>query len=660
MRQLDNDSIAPKYYFFSGKGGVGKTSLSSATAVYLADSGLRTLIVTTDPASNLADVLEQPIGHKIASVPGVPGLAAMELDPDIATAEYKERTLAPLRAFLPRSAIDVMDEQLSSPCTAEMATFERFIEFLGDQQFDAVVFDTAPTGHTLRLLELPGDWSKTIADAAESGGSTCIGPAQALADSRAKFDRAMVTLKDARQTSFQFVVRPEESSILESKRSIGELSRLGIHGVRLIVNGLIPEEACSNEFFQAKRSAQLDALPVAVAADPGAKAIFLLDHEIRGVSYLRKASEALMSTPLFAKELLAAARTKASDKNLRTLPDAVAFPATAGVPDSVISLEAAQGGTHLLFFAGKGGVGKTTMSCVAATKIAGQGNHTLLVTTDPAAHLANVLDAEVGGEPTDIPGAANLSAMRIDPKAEAKKYKAKVLAEAEGKYSADRLAAMSEELDSPCTEEMAVFYRFIDIVDSSDYDVIVFDTAPTGHTLRLLRLPVEWSQQLEIKTFATEELSEADAEAKSKFARVIARLRDPRQTSFIFVVYPEHTPIVEAHRAAQDLASIGIEPAFVIANQVLPASECSDGLFMRRQKMQVRYLSDIPTMFSAPVVFMPLLAREPVGLDDLRAAPIVFEVFSEKREANACHSRESGNQWTWGLGERENADLGTL
>lgn len=634
MPRRDPAQPEPKYYFFSGKGGVGKTSLSSATAVHLADRGLRTLIVTTDPASNLADVLEQPIGHKITSVSGVPGLAAMELDPDIATAEYKERTLAPLRALLPQSAIDVMDEQLSSPCTAEMATFERFIDFLDEERFDAVVFDTAPTGHTLRLLELPGDWSKTIADAAESGGSTCIGPAQTLADSQAKFDRAMVTLKDARLTSFQFVVRPEESSILESKRSIGELKRLGIDGARLIVNGLIPEEACSNEFFQAKRGAQLDALPVAVAADPGAKAIFLLDHEIRGVSYLRKAAEALLSTPLFAKDLLEAARPKTSDKSLKT-SEAVAFPTAAGVTGSVISLDAAPGGTHLLFFAGKGGVGKTVMSCVAATKIAGLGHHTLLVTTDPAAHLANVLDAEVGGEPTEIPGAADLWAMRINPKAEAEKYKAKVLAEAKDKYSGDRLAAMSEELDSPCTEEMAVFYRFIDIVDSSDYDAIVFDTAPTGHTLRLLRLPVEWGQQLEIKTFASEELNEADATAKSKFARVIARLRDPRQTSFIFVVYPEHTPIVEAHRAAQDLAAIGIQPAFVIANQVLPASECSEGLFRRRQEMQVRYLSDIPTMFSAPVAVMPLLAREPVGVDALKAAPIVFEVWSEKGEANA-------------------------
>ncbi|HHW19252.1 MAG TPA: TRC40/GET3/ArsA family transport-energizing ATPase [Firmicutes bacterium] len=249
--------MSTKFLFFSGKGGVGKSSMACTTAVHSADSGERTLIVTTDPASNLADVFEQPIGHKVTPIEGVPGLWAMEIDPDKATHEYKERALAPLRALFPAEAVKVMEEQMSGPCTAEVAAFDRFTDFIdvpsvGGEPFDLVIFDTAPTGHTLRLLELPAQWSRAIEQAAQSGGQTCIGPAAAIQEQKAKYDRALRALRDPAQTRFIFVLHPEATAIRETERSISELKRLGIGNFELIVNGVIPSEEAVNPFFAAR------------------------------------------------------------------------------------------------------------------------------------------------------------------------------------------------------------------------------------------------------------------------------------------------------------------------------------------------------------------------------------------------------------------------
>lgn len=605
-----------KYYFFSGKGGVGKTSLSSATAVYMANGGRKTLIITTDPASNLSDVYEQPIGHCATPIIGQQNLWAMELDPDQATAEYKERVLAPVRGILAEPALKVMGEQLDSPCTTEMAAFEKFIGYLDDNSFDVIIFDTAPTGHTLRLLELPTDWSRVIADGVESGANTCIGPAQALADSKAKFDRAMGILKNSKLTTFTFVLRPEAASIEETRRSIEELRPLGIAKTQLIVNGILPEEVCTNPFFKGKYYNQMDKLKEILELDVNARAMLLQKDEIRGVALLKK-----VGSDLFDQQAALGKLLKQPHRNERVNFEAVK---SEHEKQEVKLVSSSNDGARLIFFAGKGGVGKTVMSCIAAVNLAGKGQKTLLVTTDPAAHIAHVLDRPVGQHPDKVQGVANLWAVCIDPKAEAKKYKERVLADADVRYSADRLAAMEEELDSPCTEEMAVFYRFIEYASSTDYSNIVFDTAPTGHTLRLLKLPVDWSKQLEIKTYAAAELSDADTEAKSMFDEVISRLQDPERTSFVFVVYPEHTPIVEAYRAVLQLESIGISPALVIANQVLPLEFCEQEFFAERLNMQRHHMDKIAELFNVPVVSFPLLLEEPRGIGALRDSPISF------------------------------------
>ncbi len=608
-----------KYYFFSGKGGVGKTSLSSAAAIYSAAGGIKTLIITTDPASNLADVMEQPIGHKITAIKDRPRLFAMELDPDKATAEYKERTLAPLRGVLPEAMLSVMEEQLNSPCTAEIATFERFVDFLDVSDFEVIIFDTAPTGHTLRLLELPGDWSQVIAQGTEHNVNTCIGPAQALADSKIKFDKALTVLKDPALTAFIFVLKPQVSSIQETKRSLLELKELGIESTNLIVNGIIPTTACSNSFFAIKRQEQLRELDNIINLDPAAKAMYLQEHELIGLEELSAAGKLLYQTPITAAEIVRSSRAE------KKITASLAMPLHHPIAEINLA-PPIEDSSHLIFFTGKGGVGKTLLSCATALNLSDLGYKTLLATTDPAAHLANILGEPVDNTVRAVNGTYSLSATRIDPKAEATKYKEKILSEAAGKYPPDRLAAMEEELNSPCTEEMAVFYRFIDLAGSSDYDYIVFDTAPSGHTLRLLKLPVDWKDQLEIKTYAAKELSEADSAAKAKFDKVIKRMQSDDGSSFIFIVLPEYTPIIEAKRGADQLASIGIKPAYIIANQTLLAENCAEGFFAGRLAAQEKHLELIKKLFTAPLAQIPLLADEPHGLSALRKVPIQLNI----------------------------------
>lgn len=280
----------PEYVFFSGKGGVGKTSMACTAAVHYADTGKKTLIVTTDPASNLADVFEQPIGHHVTSIAGVPNLWGMEIDPDEATREYKERSLAPMRGLFDDEMLKVVEEQLSGPCTEEMAAFDKFTDFMEDDNWDVIVFDTAPTGHTLRLLQLPVEWSKHIKDSAQGSGQTCMGPVALIQDSKQKYDDAIARLRDTGRTQFVFVMQAEQTSLEETSRSIAELAVLGVATSRIIVNGLIPEAEAVNPFFRKRRDMQQTYLERAkqLYADTPIQTMELLDSEIKGVAMFRK------------------------------------------------------------------------------------------------------------------------------------------------------------------------------------------------------------------------------------------------------------------------------------------------------------------------------------------------------------------------------------
>jgi arsenite/tail-anchored protein-transporting ATPase len=601
-----------EYIFFSGKGGVGKTTMACTTAVRTADTGKRVLIVTTDPASNLSDVFEQSIGHKITPIVSVPNLWAMEIDADRATEEYKDRALAPVRAIFPEAMVAVMEEQMSGPCTVEIAAFDRFTDFLDQPEldgirFDTVIFDTAPTGHTLRLIELPVEWSHSIDEAAQGSGQTCIGPVAAIQDSKFKYERAIATMRDTSQTRFIFVLQPEATSIKETKRAISELQKLGIESQEIIINGVLPPEEVANPLFASRITMQNAYLSQITRELPlKSQRMYLLDGEVKGVDRLRAVAGVLFDQQPASSTLNGAVKSIPTDEYAvdgthileRLLPH----------PDQ----------PRTLFFAGKGGVGKTVASCTTALWLAEQGYKTLLLTTDPAAHLGDVLGVTVGNEVAPVEGVPNLWAANIDPKAATKIYVDRILTDARARgRSPEAIRVMEEELNSPCTEEMAAFDRFIEYATEDDWQAVVFDTAPTGHTLRLLELPLDWSAQLDVKVFASAEAVTVDDLARQRFERVIDMMRDPDKSTFAFVMYPEATPVLEAHRASEELASLDIPTGLVFANYVLPPEACTTPFSRARRAMQERYLVDIAQRFNVPVIEMPLLESEVSGLEQL-------------------------------------------
>jgi arsenite-transporting ATPase len=595
------------FIFYSGKGGVGKTSMACTQAVRFADEGRRTLIVTTDPASNLADVFEQPIGHQLSPISAIPNLWAMEIDPDSATREYVDRALAPIRAAFPASMVQVMEEQMSGPCTAEVAAFDRFTDFIIQDQatidFEIIIFDTAPTGHTIRLLELPAEWSQSIDAASAGSGQTCIGPAAAIQDAKHKYENALSTLRNQSLTTFIFVLHPEAIAIRETGRAIAELGKLGIHTHRLIINGIIPTSEAANPLFAARAEMQAGYLRQIQADLPyPAQLMILLSGEIKGAARLRQVARIFFDNDLTAID---------TDPQPGQLSPQPAYSTLEEIRARILP----DGRRRTIFFTGKGGVGKTVASCISAVWLASHGYKTLLLTTDPAAHLGDVLGQPVGDTPTVMTGVPNLWAVKIDPKAAAETYKARILASARQRGRPESaIQVMREELDSPCTEEMAAFDQFIDYASQSDWQAVVFDTAPTGHTMRLLELPVDWSQQIDVKVFASVDGSAADDVAKQRFAGVIEMMRDPSQSTFAFVMVPESTPILEAWRAAQELSTVGIHPGLVVANLVIPPDQASTPFAMARRRMQEKYLAEIHQRFSTPVLEIPLLPCEVKGL----------------------------------------------
>jgi arsenite-transporting ATPase len=605
-----------RYIFFSGKGGVGKTTMACATAIHYALHGKKTLIVTTDPASNLADVFEQEIGHKITPIENVGAinnagaihelplqLFAMEIEPDEATREYKERIIGPFREIMPEDVITSLEENLSGPCTTEMASFDRFIDFMEGDEYDVIVFDTAPTGHTIRLLELPVDWSKHIEESAKGSGQTCLGPVQSIQESKDKYDRATALLKNPDLTDFIFVMRPEELSLYETVRASKELETIGIKSGEIIINGILPEEVCEIEFFRKKYEAQQKVIrDTELEINKPKRYMLLRDSEVKGIVALKDVAKELFDSE-------EAGKSGSGEVQKHEREELPRFPTS-----KLNALLLPSNGTKAIFFTGKGGVGKTTISCITAVHTAQKGFKTLIVTTDPAAHIGEVFDVKIHDEPSEI--TKNLFAVMIDQEKAFAEYKERVLEEARGKYSEDMLEAMEEELNSPCIEEMAAFDKFIRFIESSAYDVIVFDTAPTGHTLRLLDLPFDYAKQAEMM-ISTAEAAGTKRETENRFGKIIEILRDPQKSVFCLVLYPESTPILESYRAMLDLKDAGIETQLVVANMVLPEEVCVNDFFTNRRRMQMKYLNEIKERFNLPVLRFPMLQDEIRGFERL-------------------------------------------
>ncbi len=600
-QQIIPEGKGVKFIFFSGKGGVGKSTMSCATAVWLAKAGYKTLLVTTDPAPNLADIFGQAIGHQITPIPNVDNLHAIEIDPDTASEEYRERIVAPLKELLDEKNLNVVREQLKSPCVEEVAAFDKFIEFMDDPGYDVVVFDTAPTGHTIRLLELPSGWTETL----QNSASTCIGPGASLQSAKAKYEKAISYLQDRNRTSFVFVLKPENSSILETKRSAEELSKLGISISFLIVNGLLPEEACTDDFFRKKKGDEEWIITRIESEFPSLEKVFypLRDTEVSGIALLSAVGNYIYEGKQDNSQSERPTATEDGQVNLAVYRN-----------DYCLDLLKPSNGQRYVFFTGKGGVGKSTIASTTALYLADHGYKTLIVTTDPASHLHDIFGQEINHNPAQIQGIGNLYAARIDQRQALEEYKVRIL-EAVKDQSEETKRSVEEDLNSPCAEEMAAFEKFMSYFEGNGYDITVFDTAPTGHTLRLLELPTDWKGFIDLGTL-TKQTSEA---TQNKYADVIEKMRNRDKSAFVFVMYPEYTPIVEAWRAAEDLKKqVGIETAMVAVNYMLPRDAGKNAFFSKRRKQQDKYLAEIENRFHKPMIFAPLLDHEPKGIESLR------------------------------------------
>ena len=590
------------YMFFTGKGGVGKTTMAAATAVHNALQGKKTLIISTDPASNLGDIFEKTIGHTITPI--MSGLFAMDIDPDVATEEYREKVIGPMRGVMPKDIMEVLEEQFRSACTIEIAAFDRFTDFLVSEEFDLIVFDTAPTGHTIRLLELPVDWSKHIEESAKGSGQTCIGPVSSIQGAKEKYDHAIAAMRDSSRTEFYLVLKPEKTSLAETLRARDELSGLGIGNFRIIINGLFREEEITRSRYtnlskmQARYLASIEeSLPY-----PTNK-VYLQSSEIRGLQTIKDFSKIVFEGN--GKVIAAHAYGSATYDNFSD-------------GDSLANIISKKRDTRIIIVAGKGGVGKTVIACAFAAYLAGNRQKTLLVTTDPAAHIGHVLDEPIADTIAPTKSLPTLWAVRIDQKKSVETYKQKIIGDAmQNGYSDDMLLALKEELESPCTEEMAVFEEFSRLINTSNFDYIIFDTAPTGHTLRLLELPYDYARQVEMMVSIKKDGSFAD-EAKKKLKKLVNTLKDPDYCTFMLVVYPEYTPIHEAKRMLDDLHSAGITIQAVIVNTVLDGGGTSSDFFRRRYGMQQHYLGIADKLFNLPLFKITMFDGEIIGLPMLK------------------------------------------
>jgi arsenite-transporting ATPase len=579
---MDLLNTPTRHLFFTGKGGVGKTSLSTACALRLADAGKRVLLVSTDAASNLDEMLGITLANTPVPVPGAPTLWVLNIDPDTAAESYRQRVLAQLEASATEDDRAQVREQLSGSCTTEIASFDEFATLLsgGAEHYDHVVFDTAPTGHTLRLLSLPKAWTGFLEG--NDRGASCLGPHSGLKMQEARFALALTALCDAQLTTVVLVTRPDAGAIAEAARTSLELTDLGLHNQRLAINAVFHASVATDAVahaFEALGQQALAAMPAHLQALPQDQ-IPLRAFDTVGLPALRA--------------LLVDA---APDQNTTVPAIAIANTMTAE-PLSHLADALSEAGRGLIMVMGKGGVGKTTIAAALAAGLVARGHSVHLSTTDPAAHLEMTLNGALPGLRVD----------RIDPKAETQKYIAKIMAAKSPGLDADGQALLLEDLQSPCTEEVAVFHAFSRIVSEARSAFVVLDTAPTGHSLLLMDATGAYHRQM---------MREYSDKTSAHLVTPLMRLQDPAHTKIVLVTLPEVTPVSQAAALQDDLRRAKIEPYAWVMNKSIAAAGTSDPLLTARLQGEEKQMARVAAGLSDKVYVVPWLAQPPIGLEAL-------------------------------------------
>ena len=579
MKFLQNP---PRFLFFTGKGGVGKTSIACATALVLAAAGKRVLLVSTDPASNVGQVFGIAIGNRITAIPDVLHLSALEIDPQAAAQAYRDRIVGPVRGVLPDSVVRGIEEQLSGACTTEIAAFDEFTALLTDvaltADYEHIVFDTAPTGHTIRLLQLPGAWSGFLEEG--KGDASCLGPLAGLEKQRTQYKAAVDALADPARTRLVLVARAQASTLREAARTHDELAGIGLSQQYLVINGVLPlAEGAQDPLAAAigrRELAALAAMPEALLALPTDQ-IALKGFDLVGLPALRQLLTGAAS--VFATEV--------------AQPAAIAAPSLSDLVEKI-----AADGHGLVMLMGKGGVGKTTLAAAVAVQLATRGLPVHLTTSDPAAHLTETLHGTL----------EHLTVSRIDPHEVTERYRAQVLAAKGASLDAQGRALLEEDLRSPCTEEIAVFQAFSRVIREAGKKFVVMDTAPTGHTLLLLDATGAYHRDM-VRQMGASGLH---------FTTPMMQLQDPKQTKVLLVTLAEKTPVLEAANLQADLQRAGIAPwAWIINNSVAASAlgaPLTSPLLRQRAQNELVEIDAVATRHARRHALVPLLREEPIGV----------------------------------------------
>ncbi|PPC98244.1 MAG: arsenical pump-driving ATPase [Methylotenera sp.] len=571
----------PRFLFFTGKGGVGKTSIACATAIQLAENGKHVLLVSTDPASNVGQVFGISIGNHITAVPAVANLAALEIDPQAAAQVYRDRIVGPVRGILPDDVVRGIEEQLSGACTTEIAAFDEFTALLIDSpvtdDYDHIIFDTAPTGHTIRLLQLPSAWSGFLEEG--KGDASCLGPLSGLEKQREQYKAAVDALADGKRTRLILVARAQQSTLREVARTHEELAGIGLKQQYLVINGILPKIEAETDRLAAaiyqREQSSLNAIPEVLKQLPR-DLVALKAFDLVGLDALRK----LLIDSSYQVHEVSDLLVEVSKQSLSQLVDGIA-----------------KEGHGLVMTMGKGGVGKTTIAAAVAVELASRGLPVHLTTSDPAAHLSGTLSGSLD----------NLTVSRIDPHEETERYRQNVLDSKGAQLDAHGRALLEEDLRSPCTEEIAVFQAFSRIIREAGKKFVVMDTAPTGHTLLLLDATGAYHR----------EVARQMDKAHLHYTTPMMQLQDPKQTKILIVTLAEKTPVLEAANLQEDLRRAGIEPWAWVINNSIAATKTTSALLHQRALNELVEINTVAKQLAKRYALVPMLQDEPVGEERL-------------------------------------------